>query len=120
MDIEFGTDGWRTTTESFTTPRIRAVGQAVVDYLRATGTNAPVAVGYDPREGSRSAAEELCRVLCAGGFDAILPPRDTPTPVVAWTVTDRDLAGALQVTASHNPPTAPPPFPTSPIGWLPS
>ncbi|MCQ4332138.1 phosphoglucomutase/phosphomannomutase family protein [Natronomonas sp. F2-12] len=105
MDIEFGTDGWRTTTESFTGARIRAVGQAVVDHLRAAGEDAPVAVGYDPRAGSRSAAEELCRVLCAGGFDAIVPPRDTPTPIVAWTVTDRDLAGALQVTASHNPPT---------------
>jgi phosphomannomutase len=105
MDIEFGTDGWRTTTESFTTERIRAVGQAVVDYLRSVGEEAPGAVGYDPRSGSRPAAEELCRVLCAGGFDAILTPRDTPTPVVAWTVTDRDLAGALQVTASHNPPT---------------
>ncbi len=105
MDIEFGTDGWRTTVDSFTTDRIRAVGQAVVDYLRSEGVEGTVAVGYDPREGSRPAAEELCRVLCAGGFDALLPPRDTPTPVVAWTVTDRDLAGALQVTASHNPPT---------------
>jgi phosphomannomutase len=105
MDIEFGTDGWRTTVEAFTTPRIRAVGQAVVDHLQTAGEDDPVAVGYDPREGSRRAAEELCRVLCAGGFDAIIPPRDTPTPIVAWTVTDRGLAGALQVTASHNPPT---------------
>lgn len=105
MDIEFGTDGWRTTVEVFTTPRIRAVGQAVVDYLRTTGEDDPVVVGYDPRAGSRQAAEELCRILCAGGFDAIIPPRDTPTPIVAWTVTDRGLAGALQVTASHNPPT---------------
>jgi phosphomannomutase len=105
MDIEFGTDGWRTTVEAFTTPRIRAVGQAVVDHLQTAGEDDPVAVGYDPRTGSRRAAEELCRVLCAGGFDAIIPPRDTPTPIVAWTVTDRGLAGALQVTASHNPPT---------------
>ncbi|QLD86238.1 phosphoglucomutase/phosphomannomutase family protein [Natronomonas halophila] len=103
MDIEFGTDGWRTTREEFTDPRIRAVGQAVADYLRASDHSDPVAVGYDPREGSRNAAEELCRVLCANGFDALLPDRDTPTPVVAWTVRDRDLAGALQVTASHNP-----------------
>ena len=27
MDIEFGTDGWRTVVEEFTTPRVRAVGQ---------------------------------------------------------------------------------------------
>ena len=104
MNVEFGTDGWRTTVEEFTEPRIRAVGQAVADYLRSTGEDAPVAVGYDPRAGSRAAAEELARVVCANGFDALLADRDTPTPVVAWTVLDRGLSGALQVTASHNPP----------------
>ena len=105
MNVEFGTDGWRTTVEEFTEPRIRAVGQAVADYLRSAGEDAPVAVGYDPRAGSRAAAEELARVLCANGFDALLADRDTPTPVVAWTVLDLGLSGALQVTASHNPPT---------------
>ena len=108
MDIEFGTDGWRTTVEEFTTPRVRAVGQAVADHVReeASGEGRPaVAVGYDPREGSRPAAEELARVLCVNGIDAHVPDRDTPTPVVAWTVTDRGLDGALQVTASHNPST---------------
>ena len=110
MDVAFGTDGWRTTVDEFTTPRIRAVGQAVADYVRehADGPMAPddlgVVVGYDPREGSRGAAEELSRVLAANGIDAYLPRRDTPTPVVAWTVLDRGLDGALQVTASHNPP----------------
>ena len=105
MNVEFGTDGWRTTVDEFTEPRIRAVGQAVADYLRSAGEDAPVAVGYDPRAGSRAAAEELARVLCANGFDALVADRDTPTPVVAWTVLDRGLSGALQVTASHNPPT---------------
>jgi phosphomannomutase len=114
MAIEFGTDGWRTTVEEFTESRIRAVGQAVADYVRETNTGGgpefgegdpAVAVGYDPREGSRDAAEELARVLCVNGIDVHLPPRDTPTPVVAWTATDRGLDGALQVTASHNPPS---------------
>lgn len=105
MNVEFGTDGWRTSVEEFTEPRIRAVGQAVADHLRREGEGAPVAVGYDPREGSRAAAGELTRVLRVNGFDALVAGRDTPTPVVAWTVTDRGLSGALQVTASHNPPT---------------
>ena len=105
MEIEFGTDGWRTTVDEFTEPRIHAVGQAVADYLRAEGEDAPIAVGYDPREGSRKAAEELAEVLRGNGFDAIIPKRDTPTPIVAWSVTDRGFAGALQVTASHNPPS---------------
>ena len=108
MDVEFGTDGWRTTVGEFTTPRVRAVGQAVADHVLAAADDADapaVAVGYDPREESRPAAEELARVLRVNGVDALVADSDTPTPVVAWTVTDRGLAGALQVTASHNPPS---------------
>jgi phosphomannomutase len=108
--ITFGTDGWRATLDEFTEPRVRMVGQAVADYLRDEGAavdddnRATVAVGYDAREHSRGFAEELARVLCANGFDVLLPERDLPTPVVAWTVAERDLAGGLMLTASHNPP----------------
>jgi phosphomannomutase len=103
--IEFGTDGWRATLDVFTTERVRVVGQAVATYLREEGrAGATLAVGYDARETSRGFAEELARVLAANGFDVLVPERDCPTPVVAWTVRDRGLAGALMVTASHNPP----------------
>ena len=118
MDVTFGTDGWRTTVDEFTTPRVRAVGQAVATYLReeqnggaddrdgeaGTTTDFAVAIGYDPRKTSKPAAKELARVLCVNGIDVVFAARDTPTPAVAWGVTERDLAGALQVTASHNPP----------------
>ncbi|PSP56736.1 phosphoglucomutase [Halobacteriales archaeon QS_1_67_19] len=104
--ISFGTDGWRATLDEFTAPRVRMVGQAVVDYLRAVEDReeGTVAVGYDARETSRGFAEELCRVLGANGFDALLPERDCPTPLAVWSIADRDLAGALVVSASHNPP----------------
>ncbi|MFB6088042.1 MAG: phosphoglucomutase/phosphomannomutase family protein [Haloarculaceae archaeon] len=108
--IEFGTDGWRATLDEFTEPRVRMVGQAVAAYLRDEGATvsgpdrATVVVGYDAREHSRGFAEELARVLCANGFDVLLPERDLPTPVTAWTVAERGLAGGLVLTASHNPP----------------
>jgi phosphomannomutase len=103
--ISFGTDGWRATLDEFTTPRVRMVGQAVATYLRDEGhAGETVAVGYDARETSRDFAEELARVLCANGFDVVLPDRDRPTPLTAWLIHERDLAGALMVTASHNPP----------------
>ncbi|WP_299262352.1 phosphoglucomutase/phosphomannomutase family protein [Halorientalis sp.] len=103
-EISFGTDGWRATLETFTDRRVRMVGQGVASVLREDDAAQTVAVGYDAREHSRGFAEELACVLCANGFDVLLPERDCPTPVVAWTVRDRDLAGALMVTASHNPP----------------
>lgn len=104
--ISFGTDGWRATLDEFTAPRVRMVGQAVADYLREVEDRdgGTVAVGYDARETSRGFAEELCRVLAANGFDALLPARDCPTPLAVWAIADRDLAGALVVSASHNPP----------------
>jgi phosphomannomutase len=105
--ISFGTDGWRTTLDEFTAPRVRMVGQAVADYLREVEDRdgGTVVVGYDARETSRGFAEELCRVLAANGFDALIPPRDCPTPLAVWTIADCDLAGGLVVSASHNPPS---------------
>ncbi len=102
--ISFGTDGWRATLEEFTSPRVRMVGQAVATYLADEGLEGPVAVGYDARESSRGFAEELARVLCANGFDVLLSDRDRPTPLIAYAIADRDLAGGLVITASHNPP----------------
>ena len=102
--IRFGTDGWRAHVEAFTDERVRAVAQAVVDYVDEEDVDGAVVVGYDARESSRGIAEELARVLCAGGRDVLLPPRDIPTPLVAWAIADRGLAGGLMVTASHNPP----------------
>ena len=102
--IEFGTDGWRATLDVFTADRVRAVGQAVATYLDDEAVAGAVAIGYDARETSRGFAEELARVVCANGRDVLLPERDCPTPLVAWAIQERDLAGALVVTASHNPP----------------
>jgi phosphomannomutase len=102
--ISFGTDGWRARLDTFTDARVRVVGQAVADYLDDRGHDAPVAVGYDARETSEGFAESLAEVLAGNGFDVLLPERDCPTPLVAWAIVDRDLSGALMVTASHNPP----------------
>jgi len=102
--ISFGTDGWRATLDVFTDERVRIVGQAVADHLDAAGHDEPVAVGYDARETSEGFAESLAEVLAGNGFDVILPERDAPTPVIAYAIVDRGLAGACMVTASHNPP----------------
>ena len=105
--ISFGTDGWRDTLDRFTDRRVRIVGQAVADTLAETeadATDRPVVVGYDARPTSEGFAESLAEVLTGNGFDIVLPERDCPTPLVAHAVVERDAAGALMVTASHNPP----------------
>jgi len=102
--ISFGTDGWRATLDTFTEPRVRIVGQAIATTLREHDEGNSVVVGYDARETSRGFAEALADVLTDNGFDVLLPDRDTPTPIVAWTAKEGPHAGALQITASHNPP----------------
>jgi phosphomannomutase len=103
--ISFGTDGWRDTLDRFTSPRVKQVGQAVASYLREEGhAGETVAIGYDARESSPGFAEDLAAVLTANGFDVVMPTRDRPTPLTAYAIVDRDLAGALMLTASHNPP----------------
>jgi len=103
--ISFGTDGWRATLEEFTSERVRVVAQGTADYLAEAGhAGGTVAVGYDARGTSRGFAEDVADVLAANGFDALLPERDCPTPAVSHAIVERDLAGALVVTASHNPP----------------
>ena len=102
--IKFGTDGWRATLDTFTEERVRMVGQAVADLLVDESRGDTVAIGYDARDHSPRFATALAEVLADNGFDVLYAERDCPTPVLAWTVRDRGLAGGLMVTASHNPP----------------
>ena len=102
--IAFGTDGWRATLDIFTDERVRIVGEAVATYLEDEGYTDPVIVGYDARDTSRGFAESLAEIMAGHGFDVLLPERDCPTPVIAYSIVDRGLSCALMVTASHNPP----------------
>jgi Phosphomannomutase len=104
MRITFGTDGWRDQVDAFTPDRVRTLGRAVAGHLAAEEVTGPVIVGMDPRASSPAIADELADVLSAAGRAVLRPVRDCPTPIVAYTVVDRDAAGALMVTASHNPP----------------
>ena len=103
--ISFGTDGWRATLDVFTEDRLRSVGQGVATYLADHGlTAAPVGIAYDAREHSQRFSRVLADVLVDNGIDVVRTSRDTPTPVLAWSIANDRLAGGLMVTASHNPP----------------
>ena len=80
--------------------------QATAEVWAETGASAPgrpVVVGYDTRFNSRRVAELAADILAANGFPVLLADRPVPTPCVSFTVVDRDAAGGLVVTASHNP-----------------
>ena len=61
-------------------------------------------IGYDTRFLADRFAERCAKVLMAMGVPVRVSSRDVPTPCIAWATQHEPTAGALQITASHNPP----------------
>ncbi|MFI5174696.1 MAG: phosphoglucomutase/phosphomannomutase family protein [Terriglobia bacterium] len=118
--IKFGTSGWRAIiAEEFTFANVRRVVEAIARYVEASGvpspgetrppggTRLPILVGYDTRFLSRAFAEEAARIFLAHDFEVHLCNAPTPTPTIAYEILKdkrRPMAGAVNLTASHNPP----------------
>ena len=105
--IIFGTDGWRgAIAEDYTFENVRCCTQGFADYLLEKGKKGQwIVVGHDKRFLSEYFARTVCEVLNANGINAYLTDGPTPTPVIAYAVVDKHAAGAVNITASHNPPT---------------
>ena len=103
--IEFGTDGWRGQLgEDFNFANVRRVAAAIAHYVGEEGNpERGLLVGFDTRFLSAEAAELAARVVAERGIPVTLADRPTPTPAVSYAVSVRQAAGALVVTASHNP-----------------
>lgn len=106
-DIVFGTDGWRgRIAEDYTFDNVRRCAQGFATYLlKHGGSEKGAVIGYDQRFHSENFAAEAAAVLAANGISVWLTDRATPTPVISYGVVDRQAAGAINITASHNPPT---------------
>lgn len=105
--IHFGTDGWRgRIAEDYTFANIRRCTQGFVEYLINKGVRDEwVVVGYDQRFHSENFAAAVAEVLAANNFRVYLTDKVTPTPAIAFSVVNKKAAGAINITASHNPPT---------------
>ena len=112
--IKFGTSGWRgLIARDFTFENVRLAAQGVADYLRSELSNSKskihgrkpiVIIGYDTRFLGREFSLAVAEVLTANGLIPLLCNRDTPTPVIAFTIRKRKAIGGINITASHNPP----------------
>jgi phosphomannomutase len=106
-DIRFGTDGWRgRVAEDYTFDSVRRCAQGFASYMRAQGHGGePIVVGHDKRFSGEHFAAAVAEVLAANGFRVLLTDGAMPTPVISYAVLAQGAAGAVNVTASHNPPT---------------
>ncbi len=105
--ITFGTDGWRgVIAEDYTFSNVRRCAQGFASYMIEQGkTGQWIVIGHDKRFLSENFALAAAEVLCGNGFNVLLSSGATPTPVIAFTVVHKKAAGAINITASHNPPT---------------
>ncbi len=105
--IVFGTDGWRgVIAEDYTFANVRRAAQGFASYLLEQGKQGQwVVVGHDKRFQSENFAAAVAEVLAGNGLNVYLTEAATPTPTIAYAVVDKKACGAVNITASHNPPT---------------
>src|ERR1051325_3574104 len=103
--IKFGTSGWRAIiADEFTFAAVRRVTQAIANHLQAQAAGSEIIVGYDTRFMAEVFAAEAAHILAANGFKTLLCDGPTPTPAIAYAIRARGASGAINFTASHNPP----------------
>ncbi len=104
--IHFGTDGWRgTIAEDYTFANVRRAAQGFARFLLQQGLSGEwVVVGHDRRFHSENFAAATAEVLAANGLRVYLTQGATPTPVISYSVVAKGAVGAVNITASHNPP----------------
>lgn len=105
--IKFGTDGWRgAIADDYTFESVRRCTQGFASFLQHNGKSGSwIVIGHDKRFLSENFALAAAEVLAGNGFYVHLTDGATPTPVIAFSVVNKKAAGAINITASHNPPT---------------
>lgn len=104
--IKFGTDGWRAImADEFTFANVELVTQSIAAYLKETGrASQGIVIGYDNRFLAEQFAAKVGEVLAGNGIPVFFTAKPCPTPVTALAILEHRAAGAIMLTASHNPP----------------
>lgn len=107
QEIKFGTDGWRAQiAENYTFANLRRCAQGFASYMLELGNRGEwIIVGYDKRFLGEKFAASVAEVLAGNGFNVYLTDGSCPTPIVSYSVIAQKAKGAVNITASHNPPT---------------
>ena len=104
--IKFGTSGWRAIiAEDFTVANVRRAVTGIARYValqKSSGTR--VIIGRDPRYMGERFVEVAAEVLSSFGVQPLIIPEAAPTPAIAFEVMRLKTDGAINFTASHNPP----------------
>ncbi|MGC2161654.1 MAG: phosphoglucomutase/phosphomannomutase family protein [Silvibacterium sp.] len=105
VEIKFGTSGWRAiVAEEFTLGNIRRAVTGIAKYVASQPGEHSVLVGRDPRFLGETFVAEAAKILAQHGVKPVVIPAAAPTPAISYAVRQRKAGGAINFTASHNPP----------------
>lgn len=103
--IKFGTGGWRAIIgDEFTRANIQLLTCAIARKLKDDGlADSGFVIGYDRRFLSEEAAHWAAEVMAGEGIYCRIINRESPTPLIMYTVNKFGIPYGMAVTASHNP-----------------
>jgi alpha-D-glucose phosphate-specific phosphoglucomutase len=104
--IKFGTSGWRAViAEEFTVANVRRAVHGIARYVVSQKpSGARVIVGRDPRFLGETLCSLAAEILSSHGITPLVIAEAAPTPAIAYSVIREHADGAINFTASHNPP----------------
>ncbi len=104
--IKFGTSGWRAIiAEDFTVANVRRAVTGIARYVAGKKpTGARVIAGRDPRYMGERFVSIAADVLSSFGVQPLVIAEPAPTPAISYEVIRSQADGAINFTASHNPP----------------
>ncbi len=105
-EIRFGTSGWRAVmAEEFTFANVRRAVTGIARYVAAQKpAGARVIVARDPRFMGEDFVATAAEILAAHAITPLVVREPAPTPAIAFTIIREHTEGAINFTASHNPP----------------
>jgi alpha-D-glucose phosphate-specific phosphoglucomutase len=106
LQIKFGTSGWRAImAEQFTFANVRRAINGIARYvISQKPSGARVIVGRDPRFLGETFCSMTAEILSAHGITPLAIADAAPTPAISYAVIREHADGAINFTASHNPP----------------
>jgi len=104
--IKFGTSGWRAVmADEFTFANVERAVNGIARYVTSQKPNgAKVIVGRDPRFLGETLCSMAADLLSGYGVTPLLIAEPAPTPAISYAVIQSKADGAINFTASHNPP----------------
>src|SRR3954470_13895838 len=104
--IKFGTSGWRAVmAEEFTFENVRRAVHGIARYVKSLNADgARVIVGRDPRFLGETFCSIASEILSSYGITPLVIAEPAPTPAISYAVMHEKADGAINFTASHNPP----------------